>query len=242
MVDYFARKVYYGTINAAKNGLENLNTIWLCDGEIDPVLDTCVGGLFARPVNVTISPDGKTALVAISSADFPDFSDPLGNPALFTAKDIVNVLEIRGPGDVIPGTPFFLHLDPGGITGSALAGNQSIQFRNNKEAYVVSQRIDPDGLTYPTNQLSRIWILGPGVVELEEPAMVDLLGIASSQYFGVDVEAIKGKKALVGHVSSSDDPVANPYYNYVACVDLNTGTMTPVPLNIMAQPFGIAIK
>jgi len=229
LADYFGGKVHYGTINAPKDGLENLNTIWLCDGEV--VADTCIGNL-ALPLNIAISPDGKTALVAASASSF---YDPLFT-FTFYATDLVNVLEIRGPGDVVPGTPFFLHGLPGAISASGGGGQQSIQFRNNKKAYVVSQRTGGE-----TNQLSLIQILGPGCAAVKDPGMVDLLGVASSQLFGVDVLGIAGTKALVGHASPSDDP-ANPNFNSVAYVDLSTGTMTPVPLKISAQPFGIAIK
>jgi hypothetical protein len=229
LADYFGGKIHYGTINATKDGLENLNTLWLCDAEV--VADTCTGSL-ALPVNIAISPDGKTALVAASSSTFYDPDLGFG----FYGTDLVNVLEIRGPGDVVPGAPFFLHGLPGSINTTGGGGQQSIQFRSNKKAYVVSQRTGGE-----TNQLSLIQILGPGCAAVRDPGMVDLLGVASSQLFGVDVLGIAGTKALVGHASSSDDP-ANPYFNNVAYVDLSTGRMTPVPLHINAQPLGIAIK
>ena len=218
--DYFAGKVHCGTINDTMDGFESMQSIWLCDTPV--VTDTCTGNL-ALPVNITISPNGKTALVAVSNGG------------------LVIVLSIQGKKgviEVVPGNPFFLSGLPGGlITDDPIqGGNQSIAFRNNKEAYVLSNFSD-----LSPHQLSLIRIVGPGQAEIGETGIVDLLATGKSQFFGVDVLAIKGSKAIVGHPTGSEG-TDNPNFSSVAYVDLKKRTVTPVPLNILAQPFGVAIK
>jgi len=227
--DYFAGKIHYGTINAARNGFDSLKSIWLCDTEV--ITTTCTGNL-ARPVNVAISPDGKTALVAISAA-----SSFYGD---VTLNDLVVVLEIQGPGNVVPGTPFFLHglagsiFDPTEYLGPHGAGNQSITFADKKTAYVVTQS------TGGPNQLSKITILGPGWAAVADPVAADLYWNGSSQLFGVDVLAISGNRAVVGHPTLSGATDAN--YNCVANVDLKKGTTSCIHLNNFGQPAGVVIK
>jgi hypothetical protein len=232
LADYFAGKVHYGTINAARNGFDTMKSLWLCDTEV--ITTTCTGNL-ARPVNIAISPDGKTALVAISSAGSADGSVDF--------NDLVVVLEIKGTGNVVPGVPFFLHGLPGTIysdtyTGPKGSGNQSIAFRDKKQAYVVSQRTEVGGSL--TNQLSSIRILGPGWAAVEDPGMADLFWDGSSQFFGVDVLAISKEKVVVGHPTLSGTLDDN--LNCVAYVNLKTGTTTCLHLNNRAQPLSIVIK
>lgn len=234
MADYFAGKVHYATINAARNGFDSLKSIWLCDTEV--ITNTCFSNL-ARPVNIAISPDGKTALVAIASGN-SYYGD-------ITLNDFVVVLEIKGPGNVVPGVPFFLHGLPGSIydpieyVGPKGSGNQSIAFADKKTAYVVTQRSSVDD-EYPPNQLSKITILGPGRAAVSDPGMADLYWNGSSQLFGVDVLAISGGKALVGHPTQSGHQDED--FNCVAYVDLKTGATSCLRLNSMSQPLSITIK
>jgi hypothetical protein len=218
--DYFGGKIHYGTVNDTMDGFDSLQSIWLCDTPV--VTDTCTGNL-ARPVNIATSPNGKTALAAVSNGG------------------LVIVLSIQGKKgaiEVVPGNPFFLSGLPGGlITDDPIqGGNQSITFRNNKEAYVLSNFPD-----LSPQQLSLIRIVGPGQAEIGETGIVDLLATGSSQLFGVDVLAIKGSKAIAGHPTIAE-ATDNPNYSSVAYVDLKKRTVTPVPLNINAQPIGVAIK
>lgn len=218
--DYFGGKVHYGTINDTMDGFDSLQSIWLCDSPV--ITDTCTGNL-ARPVNIAISPNGKTALVSIANGG------------------LVIVLSIQGKkGDVkvAPGNPFFLSGLPGGlITDDPIqGGNQSIAFRSNKEAYVLSNF---PGLS--PQQLSVIRIVGPGQAEIGETGIVNLLATGGSQLFGVDVLAIKGSKAIAGHPTASE-ATDNPNFNSVAYADLKKRTVSPVPLNINAQPLGVVIK
>jgi len=229
MADYYAGKVHYATINAARNGFDSLKSIWLCDTEV--ITTTCNSNL-ARPINVAISPDGKTALVAVSTA-YSHYGD-------ITLNDLVAVLEIRGTGDVVPGTPLFLHglagsiYDPSEYIGPHGAGNQSIAFADKKTAYVVTQS------TGGPNQLSKITILGPGWAAVADPVAADLYWDGSSQLFGVDVLAISGNRAVVGHPTLSGTTDAN--YNCVANVDLKKGTTSCIHLNNFGQPAGVVIK
>ena len=218
--DYFGGKIHYGTVNDTMDGFNSLQSIWLCDTPV--VTDTCTGNL-ARPVNIATSPNGKTALAAVSNGG------------------LVIVLSIQGKKgaiEVVPGNPFFLSGLPGGlITDDPIqGGNQSITFRNNKEAYVLSNFPD-----LSPQQLSMIRIVGPGQAEIGETGIVDLLATGSSQLFGVDVLAIKGSKAIAGHPTIAE-ATDNPNYSSVAYVDLKKRAVTPVPLNINAQPIGVAIK
>ena len=90
MVDYLGGSVVYGRVNAARNGLESVNELVLCPNW-DPDSETCGPEEYhAWPINVTISPDGATAIV----------------PDAFWG--MVSVLSITGPGQVQPGTPFQL--------------------------------------------------------------------------------------------------------------------------------------
>jgi hypothetical protein len=240
--DYSQGLIFYGKINKAKNGFEYLRSVALCDaGQYDNNTD-CMGAV-GRPVNVTVSPNGRTVLVAISNGG-----------AIFA-------FELTGKGELIPGNPFILTGLPGGPvsnTGDNDGGNQSIAFQNDKTAYVVSQRYDlpneeeptvqgsqtgsPDANGERPNQLCQINILGPGRTEYVT-ARFTLLNSPSSQYFGVDTLAIFNRYALVGNSSGSvGNPYDNPYYNNVAYIDLVTGVITPVELNNYGKAAGVAIK
>lgn len=96
--DYFGGKIHYGTVNDTMDGFDSLQSIWLCDTPV--VTDTCTGNL-ARPVNIATSPNGKTALAAVSNGG------------------LVIVLSIQGKKgaiEVVPGNPFFLSGLPGALS------------------------------------------------------------------------------------------------------------------------------
>lgn len=90
MADYFGGRVVYGKINGARNGLDSVHQIPLCPNW-DSVTKTCgADDYMGRPVNISISPDGKTALTADA------------------VWGMTHVLRITGPGMVVKGTPFEL--------------------------------------------------------------------------------------------------------------------------------------
>ncbi len=237
--DYFQGKIHYGKINKMRNGLESVRTIALCDeGQTDNA--SLCEGVIGLPVNVTVSPDGRTALVAIANGD------------------VLFAFEITGKGELIPGDPFMVTGLPGGPIPVGddyrKGGNQSIAFQNNTTAYVISQRVglpSPDTvvrngqLEYPDadgvqpNQLCKLNILGPGRVHVETQRYT-LLNDGSSQLFGVDTLAIFKRYALVGNPTVSVG--GSPYFNYVAYIDLVTGVLTPIELNNFGIAAGVAIK
>jgi hypothetical protein len=243
--DFSNGTIHYGKINKAKNGLESIGTIALCDeGQYDNATN-CEGPV-GNPVNVAISPDGKTALVA-----------PGWGGAVF-------VLEIKGNGTVVPGDPFILTGLPGGELDmySSTGGQQSIAFQNSKTAYVLSHRWelpgDPDeAVTQPMqagspnadglrpDQLSQINIKGPGRAEFVA-ARYTLLNSCASLLFGVDTLDIYKNTALVGNDTTDSygigTPYENPYYNNVVFIDLKTGILTPIELNNYGIGTGVAIK
>jgi DNA-binding beta-propeller fold protein YncE len=215
LADYSSGKVHSGRINETGDGLADLNSITLCDAEV--IGDVCQGNL-ARPVNIAISPNGKTALVA----------NAFGG--------VVNVLKITGPGQVEPGAPFFLEGLPGGTLADPAGGQQSISFRTGKNAYVVSM-VAPDPVTTDPNKnlLSWIRIGRPGTASVRETGMVELLFEGTGAFFGVDVLAVKGRYAVAGCTVSFGEG------NSVAFIDLKTHSVTPVPLNNNGLPFGVAL-
>ena len=67
-VDYVNHKIHYGLINAAQDGIESLQSITLCNeplvDDADPSTPPVCQALVGWPLNVAISPDGATAIVA----------------------------------------------------------------------------------------------------------------------------------------------------------------------------------
>ncbi len=199
-----------------------------------------------QPINVAISPDGKTALVA-----------PAWGGAVF-------VLEIKKNGTVVPGDPFILTGLPGGELDmmNSTGGQQSIAFQDSKTAYVLSHRWalpgsgstavaqpmqagtpDADGLR--PDQLCQINIKGPGRAEFVA-ARYTLLNSCSGLLYGVDTLDIYKNTALVGNDAADSlgigIPYETPYYNNVVYIDLKTGILTPIELNNYGIGTGVAIK
>ncbi len=82
--DYFLSRITYGTLNSTKTGWQSKSSF---------ILSNDVSGI-GRPVNVTISPDGRTALAADA------------------ATNVIHVLQISSTGEVTPGitpTIFGIH-------------------------------------------------------------------------------------------------------------------------------------
>jgi len=238
LADYWGGMVHYGKLNKMRTGFESLRSIALCAGAPDNQTD-CEGPL-GWPINVTISPNGRTALIANAWGG------------------VLFVFEITKKGDLIPGTPFILTGLPGGPLEDYDGGNQSIAFQNNKTAYVTAQRWDlpgnadairtPGGFTFPDadgvrpDQLCLINVLKPGQTQYVT-ARFTLLNSCPGQFYGVDTLAIMGKHALVGNASTGiPGPFDNPYYNHVVYIDLRTGLLIPVELNNYGVASGVAIK
>jgi DNA-binding beta-propeller fold protein YncE len=160
--DYFNSRIVFGRANATFSGLISESSLF-CD---------------SRPVNITISPDGATALTAnVSNAR-------------------IGVYQITGPGVVVPGsTPSVegFHDIP-----------QSIAFApDGKKAYIINsgQGSDP-------NRLSWIKINGPGNAAWGAERVANLSGYGSAQWFGVDTIAVDstGNYAIATKTTASSDP------------------------------------
>jgi DNA-binding beta-propeller fold protein YncE len=135
------------------------------------------------PINIAISPDGRTALVA-------NFWE-----------DTVTVLRIDGPRNVV-------HL--GKVSGLPEAP-QSIAFSlDGRKAYVVStpSKDEDRGSTEPLDQLAVLNVNGPGDVT-DSGIRVNLRTKTSCGWFGIDVLAISpdGRKAYVGNPCDEGDSV-----------------------------------
>jgi DNA-binding beta-propeller fold protein YncE len=189
MADYFSGIAVYGKINAARDGLESVHGIHLCPNW-DPVKEVCgAKDYMSRPVNVAISPDGKTALLADAG------------------WGMVDVLKITAPGQVEPGTPFQLwgfpdtlaeyqaYLDDPADPG-ALGHCQSIVFApDGQRAYLLqngnyASKDDKDFGNMLQNQISWVRINGPGQASVGGVWVAMLHSRSSSQLFGVDTLAI----------------------------------------------------
>jgi len=162
VADFYNNRIIYGKVNAAKNGLESEST-----------LPTGVA-----PVNVAISPDGATALVACYAEDFDDIRI-ISNVAKFNGqgkynnKSILNVTNLDGNGISAAVTVFQITAPGLVVSGSTpsvnvLGGTQSIAFSpDGGKAYVISEEPSPD-------QLSWLQINGPGNVTLGGAGVANL--------------------------------------------------------------------
>lgn len=227
--DVATGSIHYGKLNKMRNGFNSIRTIALCDsGQYDNATD-CMGP-GGEPINITISPNGRTVLVANGNG-----------PTIY-------VFEITKSGDLVPGAPFILS----GLPGT----QQSISFQNDTTAFAFVQReplespsvIGPEGISYPEadgerpNQLCEISILGPGRTAYVA-ARFTLLNSTTGYAYGVDTVDIFKRHILVGNPTRYiTGPYDNPYYNNVAYIDLVTGVLTPIELNNYGVPVGVAIK
>lgn len=233
--DYFGGYIHYGKINDKKNGLTDMGSIFLCDGTVKDG-DNCTNpDVLGRPVNVSISPNGKTALVALPTTG------------------IVPVLEIKGPGQVAPGDPFFVKgIGTGGWDNSStgypiqennVSGVQSIAFQSDAKAYalwVPRGYEDPDNASkwiQPPIQLSPLVIEGPGKAKVGDNATIETMIGGTSQLFGVDSLAIAGWQAVVGNPTLS-----GAFTGKMPYVNLHTREFTELMLNNNGIAVGVAIK
>jgi len=236
--DYWNFKIHYGKINKKKNGLTDMGSVFLCAGTAskDPVTgnDKCDNNdLLARPVNVTISPNGKTVLAAICTAGF------------------VAALEINDAGQAVAGNPLFIggfggtwdnssNPDPSIEVTTAL---QSIAFQSDAKAYalhVPKPYPDPDNASHIIDRpmrLTPVVIEGPGKVKFGDNASTDLLVGGTSQLFGVDSVAIAGWQAVVGNPTLSGAKTGKMSY-----ANLHTKEFTELKLNSNGIATGVAIK
>jgi len=208
-VDYFGAKV---------------NTLTLDDlGHLTYVgnLDISNGGTL-NPVNVSISPDGKTAIVAtVANAVLPAVpADNMRYP----------VLEITAPG-VVEFKSFV-------VTTNRLTACQSIVFNpRGTKAYALSNQEDPDPLDLiaPNNAIVELDVAGPGAVsDATVTTSVDFIG--SSQLFGVDTLAIDrtGRYLYVSNMTLSGA------LNQLQVVDVKTASVVKSITfeDVMVPPVG----
>ncbi|MHB8790111.1 MAG: YncE family protein [Desulfobulbaceae bacterium] len=239
MADYFAGKAVYGKINAARNGLESVHSIHLCPNW-NATTETCgANDYMSRPVNVAISPDGKTALLADAG------------------WGMVDVLKISGPGQVQAGTPFqlwgfpdtyndFLNR-PDPINSLGLGKSQSIVFApDGTKAYMLQNgnyntRADADSGNLLQNQLSWIRINGPGQASVGGVWVAILHSKSSSQLFGVDTLVIS-KDGTNAYASNPTLSGAIKIVSRINLQDFSTSAVYvngtfPVGLEILGREF-----
>lgn len=199
------------------------NTAIFCDysnqkiiyGQIDPVFGLISEATLpaSRPVNVAISPDGKTAVAVNADNTTPTLA----------------IFQITAPGVVTPGATPFINGLPGGA--------QSVAFSpSGDRAYILHNQMKI-GTDLP-DQLSYLTVHEPGNVSLDGIGVANLNTSSGSQLFGVDVLTITpdGAYALT---STPTVPAAN---QKLSLVDLKTFNVTAistkgdVPCGIAAVP------
>jgi len=242
MADYFTGAAVYGRINSARDGLESVKRLMLCPNW-DAASESCgPDDCLSRPVNVSIAPDGRTALLADAG------------------WGMVSVLKITGPGLVEPETPFQLwgfpdtyndfleNLHSGGHP--ARGKSQSIAFApDGKKAYMLQNGNNStytfDGINWVGNpiqdQLSWIRIDGPGKASVGEVWKAMLYSKSTSQLFGVDTLTVSGD----GKFAYTSNPTQSGAVKIVSRVNLqdfstsavNIDSSFPVGLEILGQKF-----
>jgi len=224
LADYLGGKIHYGKLQWSKDSIYDIKSIYLCD-DIDPLDENNCLGTQAWPVNVEISPDGKTALVA----------------SAFTGT--VHALRIRGAGVVEPGRSFFIGDLPGpDALNPDPGGNQSIVFSPSGASAYVSMQILPD-ITDPVNpverrnRLAELRIRKPGKAT-KLARTYRLISKGAGQFFGVDTIAISADGSLL----LASNATSFGTVNALALVRLRTRKTTAVKLPVGAVPTGVAFK
>ena len=193
-VDYFNGKLNTLTLDAA--------------GHLTYVgnIDVSNGGTF-RPVNVSISPNGKTAIVA----GVPSAVDPI------VPADNMRfpVLEISAPGVVT--------LNNYLVVGTRLTASQSIVFNpSGTKAYANCVQEDPDPLDLitPNNVIVALNVDAPGLVT-DSGTAIEVNFVGQSQLFGVDTIAIDrlGRYLYVSNMTLSGA------MNQLQVLDVKNGTL-----------------
>lgn len=151
--DFLYDRIIFGRVNSSYNGLVSENALSMVDA-----------------VNVAISPDGTTALVA----------------GLYARR--LGVFQITGAGAVVPGVPSYLDL---GVP------PQSIDFSpDGRRAYVVSNSATSD----PPDKFSWVNVTAPGRVSMGASPAASLFSTCYGAYYGIDIlsAAPGGNWAVVG--------------------------------------------
>lgn len=206
--DYVSSRITYGTLNSTKTGWQSKSSF---------ILSNDVSGI-GRPVNVTISPDGRTALVADGSTN-----------------NLINVLQISTTGEVTPGiTPIIF-----GIHNGYSWGNQSIVFsRDGTKAYISVQGTNG-------NFLSWVQINGPGNVTLGKADAANALERGTSQFFGVDTLAVTpdNRQLLVSNPTQSGATNLLSVVNLSTFAVTSIDSLLRFPLGVaMTQPTGLVLN
>lgn len=220
LINEYVVQTSNGHVDAVAIAADN-KTVVICDhtqnriiyGEIDLSKGTISESTLPAgiwPANVTISPDGKTVLVA----NFKDYG-----------PHTVSVFQIISPGVLEVGTPPQLEGFPG--------RQDSIAFSvDGTRAFVVSDQPDPE-------QLSWLTINGPGNVSIGGLGVAQLHSSCYNHDLGVDIIATTsdGKYAVVGN-SSADILNGEPYAG-LSIVDLATFNVTALS-TLVRYPQGVA--
>jgi DNA-binding beta-propeller fold protein YncE len=159
--DYYTKRIVYGRVNASLTGLVSESN-YPSDG---------------YPINITISPDGATVLIA----------NPDGN--------LVGVYQITAPGTLVPGsTPK--------VTGFHERPHSIAFSPDGKKAYVVCS--NTSGLL---STFSWLQVNSPGNVTMGGERVTNLQAYAYYEYFGIDALAVApaGNYAIAGNPSSYSD-------------------------------------
>ncbi|MEI7579233.1 MAG: YncE family protein [bacterium] len=212
-VDYFNGLLNVFTIDGSGH-LTLVNSLDVTNGDKE------------KPVNVTISPDSKTAIVASVLNDSAD-------------SIVIPILNITGPGQVT-----ISDLVP---TNSAVLGVQSAVFnRAGSKAYLhcTLKYTDPDPI--PENVIVKLAITAPGQAS-DSGTAVNIGVLGRSELFGVDTLAIDNTGGYL-YVSNS---TLSDAVSYLSVINLTTDAVTktisfdPVPIgdppvDTPTYPIGIA--
>lgn len=239
MTDYVGGRVVYGKINAARNGLESVNQLPLCPNWSAESKTCGADDYLSHPVNVAISPDGQTALLADAS------------------WGMVSVLRITGPGVVVKGASFQLwglpdsnadylaYKNSGGH--NSRASSQSIAFApGGRRAYILQNKtcnytgnaVDgwTDNCDAIPDKLSWVQVDGPGQVSVGGIWAASLLSSSSDKWLGVETLAISED----GKYAYSGNPTLSGAVKNVTKVDLSTFVTSTIATNC-SFPTGIGI-
>jgi len=208
--DYWNLKINVLTISDTGH-LTYVNFIDVSNTLHDSVADVDIPTL--RPINVDISPDGKTAIVASIAESWKDAAHTIKADLIFP------VLNITGPGQVT--------LTNMVNVGSAYDGSQTVVFNHDgtKAYLMVTQQLpdpyptDPDYLG-PKNVIIVLNVTAPGVASnAGTPIEVEIYG--RSQLFGVDTLAVDNSSKYL-YVSN---PTLSGGSYFIQVIDLTTNTV-----------------
>jgi len=239
--DYWS-KVHAGTLSPSRDSLVNLQSLFLC-GQVDPSDPTQCPGTQSFPVNLTISPNGQTAIVAVAFASVDNVPGGTYKPV----GGLVNVLQIVSPGVVVPGNPFILDQLPvdDGLNVYGPGGNQSLAFGADGRAYLLTQPAeiitDPGAFTGEKrpNLLAELSVTGAGQVEILDPAVATLFSQGTVQMFGVDTLTLSADGSLV---LASNPNAESDAGNRLTLFDTRTNNVKPIALREDALPTGVAFR